>query len=383
MQVDFSPSFTLQALEDFEDSFVWDLFLFADDDGGEKTEDPTSKQLSKARDKGNIPKSQDLSMAFILMVVTVAMYALRTRFYGTINDMFLKASQLFFVPKMTSHDFYVYFMDIAYYWYLTMLPLFAIVIIVTLPVQIAQTGLSFNFERFQPDLNRFNPIQGMKKIIGKEALAELVKSLIKLVILGYFPYKLFVDEYQTMMGLFNATLAQDLDYMAWIMVKLILEMGIVLILYGFADFSYSKWKHWNDLKMTKQQVKEEHKQVEGDPQIKAKIRQKQRELSQRQMMGEVPKADVVVTNPTHFAVALRYDRSGGDGAPKVVAKGMNLIAKRIKEIARDNEVPVIENKPLARALFKQVELEQEVPERLYQAVATILAQAYKLKNRKM
>jgi len=172
-----------------------------------------------------------------------------------------------------------------------------------------------------------------------------------------------------------------LDYMSWLIVKLILQVGLVLVIYGIFDFIWSQHRNFEQNKMTKQEVKEERKQSEGDPQIKGRIRQKQRELAQQQMMGEVPKADVVVTNPTHYAVALSYDRSVSD-EPRVVAKGMNLIAQKIKEIAHENKVPVIENKPLARALFAQVDLGQPNPEPLFKAVATILAQAFKMSRKK-
>ena len=183
-----------------------------------------------------------------------------------------------------------------------------------------------------------------------------------------------------MTTLFFTPVAASLDYVTWLMVKLILQIGIILLIYGLLDFTWTKYQQNEKLKMTKQEVKEERKQQEGDPQIKQRIRAKQRELAQRAMMGEVPKADVVVTNPVHYAVALKY-QSGQDQAPRVVAKGQNLIAHKIKDIARENKVPIIENKPLARALFRQVPLEAEIPEDLFKAVATILAQAYRMRGK--
>ena len=213
-----------------------------------------------------------------------------------------------------------------------MIPLFFVVIIVTLAAQIGQVGLSISTEAMIPSLDRFNPINGLKKIIGKEALAELVKSLIKLAVLSYFPYSLYVDEYPTMTSLFFTPITASLDYITWLMVKLIIQIGILLLIYGILDFMWNQYRQNEQLKMTKQEVKEERKQQEGDPQIKQRIRMKQREMAQRMMMGEVPKADVVVTNPVHYAVALKYV-SGQDQAPRVVAKGQNLIAHKIKELA--------------------------------------------------
>lgn len=386
-QLDFEPSWHFKKPQDvfLTDSFeniAVNLFRFADSDSGEKTEEPTARKLQKATEKGQIPKSQDLSMAIILMIVTVSIYNLRHRFYGSVHDMFLKSFAYFDINYANNQDMIVCVLNVAWYWFLTMLPLFLIVIVVTLPVNLAQTGFSFSVERFQPDFNRFNPVSGMKKIIGKQAFAELVKSLIKLAILGYFPYKLFVDEYLTMANLFNATLGDSLDYMAWLMVKLILQMGLMLIVYGLFDLAYTRWKHIQDLKMTKQEVKEEYKNIEGDPQIRAKIRQKQREMSQRKMMSQVPSADVVVTNPTHYAVALKYDPSQGSQAPIVVAKGKNLIALKIREIAEAHGVPIRENKPLAQALYRQTSLDTEIPEDLYQVVAQLLTEIYRLRDKK-
>jgi len=288
---------------------------------------------------------------------------------------------LFSVEEMGNQDFWKLFVTLVQYWYLMMTPLFFVVIVVTLTVQILQVGFQFSTESMMPDISKFNPINGLKKIVGKEAFVELLRSFAKLTILGYFPYSMFVEEYPTITYLFGFTLGAALDYMSWLIVKLILQVGLVMVIYGIFDFIWSQHRNFEQNKMTKQEVKEERKQSEGDPQIKGRIRQKQRELAQQQMMGEVPKADVVVTNPTHYAVALSYDRSVSD-EPRVVAKGMNLIAQKIKEIAHENKVPVIENKPLARALFAQVDLGQPIPETLFQAVATILAQAFKMSRKK-
>ncbi|MCO4781044.1 MAG: flagellar biosynthesis protein FlhB [Candidatus Cloacimonetes bacterium] len=352
-----------------------------EESAGEKTEEPTDKRKADARKKGNIPKSEDLNSAINLMILTIFVYMMLPRFYGAVGDMFNRSLRMFEVQEMTANDMWIYFLDIILYWYLIMGPLFFVVIILTMTVQISQVGINFSTESMTPDLQRFNPVNGMKKIIGKQALVELAKSLIKLVILGYFPYKMFINEYPTMTALFGETIGHALDYIAWLMVRLIIEMGLVLVIYGLFDLMYQKWKTNEDLKMSKQEVKEERKQTDGDPQVKAKIRQKQMEMAQGNMMSEVPKADVVVTNPTHFAVALKYDRESGFAAPVVVAKGQNIIAHKIKEIARENDVPIIEDKPLARALYRQVGLNQEISETLFAAAAEVLAKAFKIKRK--
>ncbi len=355
-----------------------DLLQF--DESGEKTEEPTEKRKTEARNRGQVPKSQDLTTAITLVLVTLFVYAMLHQFYGAVSDMFQKSVLMFSVQNMSNQDLWVFFVELVKYWYIMMLPLFFVVIIVTLAAQIGQVGLFISTEAMIPSLDRFNPINGLQKIIGKEALAELVKSLVKLAILSYFPYSLYVNEYPTMTSLFFTPVAASLDYVTWLMVKLIIQIGIILLIYGLLDFTWTKYRQNEKLKMTKQEVKEERKQQEGDPQIKQRIRVKQREMAQRMMMGEVPKADVVVTNPVHYAVALKYI-SGKDEAPKVVAKGQNLIAHKIKDLAREHKVPIIENKPLARALFRQVPLEAEIPEDLFKAVATILAQAYRMRRR--
>lgn len=355
-----------------------DLLQF--DESGEKTEEPTEKRKSDARNKGQVPKSQDLTTAITLVLITLFIYAMLHRFYEVVGDMFRKSMLMFSVQEMGNQDLWVFFVELCKYWYLMMMPLFFVVIVVTLAAQIGQVGLQISTEAMVPDITRFNPVNGLSKIFGKDALGELVKSLIKLAILSYFPYSLYVDEYATMTTLFFTPVTASLDYVTWLMVKLILQIGVILLIYGLLDFTWTKYQNNEKLKMTKQEVKEERKQAEGDPQIKQRIRAKQRELAQRAMMGEVPKADVVVTNPVHYAVALKY-QSGQDQAPRVVAKGQNLIAHKIKEIARDHKVPIIENKPLARALFRQVPLEAEIPEDLFKAVATILAQAYRMRRK--
>jgi flagellar biosynthetic protein FlhB len=351
------------------------------DDSAEKTEEPTSKRLQDARNRGNVPKSQDLTTAVSVVIITLFIYFMLNNFYSVVHDMFLKASMMYSVPEMTPKDFWHFYTTLAGYWYVMMLPLFFVVLVVTLTVQILQVGLQFSTESMIPDFTKFNPINGLKKIVGKEAFVELARSLAKLVILSYFPYSLFLEEWPTITHLFHFTLGAALEYISWLIVKLILQIGLVMVIYGIMDYIWSVHRHIEQNKMTKQEVKEERKQSEGDMQVKQRIRQKQRELAQRSMMGDVPEADVVVTNPTHFAVALKYVK-GETSAPKVVAKGRNLIAQKIKEIARESNVPIIEDKPTAQALFFNVELEQEIPDNLFKAVATILAKAYKMRGKR-
>ncbi|MBW7876299.1 MAG: flagellar biosynthesis protein FlhB [Candidatus Cloacimonetes bacterium] len=364
-------------------SLDWDPLQFAESESGaEKTEEPTSKRENDAREKGNIAKSQDLSTAFILLVTTLVLYLMLEYLYKITSDMFKLSLLKFSIEEMTHQDMWTLFVDLLLHYTWFMLPLFGTVILSTIVVfQWQIGGFHFSLQPMQPDINRFNPITGMKKIFGKEAVAELIKSLCKLVILAYFPYSLIVAEYPRICTMYEYTLGQSLEYISWLIVKLIIQIAIVLIIYGLADLTWLRYKRHQDLKMTKEEVKQERKQSDGDPMIKAKIRQKQKELAQKQMMGNVPKADVVITNPTHFAVALRFKE--GDKAPVVLAKGQDLVALKIKEIAKESGVYMYEDKELARTLYANVQVDQIIPESLFSAVAKVLAHVYKTTGKKI
>ena len=262
----------------------------------------------------------------------------------------------------------------------TALPVMFAIMIVGLAINVFQVGLNFNTESigFKPD--KLNPINGFGRIFSKRSLVELLKSLLKIAIIGYFLYRFLSEQLLAMPQFIYFDLATSLGQVANIVFKMAFQVIGVIIVLGILDFGYQKWQTTQDLKMTKQEVKDEMKQTEGDPQIKGKIKQKQRQMAMSRMMQEVPKADVIVTNPTHFAVALQYKK--GMIAPVIVAKGQDLVAKRIKEIARDASVPIVENRPLARALYAGAEVGDMVPSELYQAVAEVLAYVYRLKHRR-
>jgi flagellar biosynthetic protein FlhB len=230
-----------------------------------------------------------------------------------------------------------------------------------------------------PSLDKINPITGFGRLFSKRSLVELVKSLVKIFIIGYFIYRFMMKHTLQIPGLINAELIDSLQLTASLILDLVYQISAVMMVLAAFDYFYQWWAQKESMKMSKDDIKQEYKQMEGDPQIKGKIKQKQREMSMRRMMQEVPKADVIVTNPTHFAVALKYDQAML--APVIVAKGQDLLAQRIKEIAKENSVVIVENKILARALYAAVEIDQPVPPELYQAVAEVLAYVYKLKKR--
>ncbi len=360
----------------YDDRFVFDLQLFADD-GGEKTEEPTGKKLSDARDKGQVAKSQELNAAFILFIGFWAMKILGDFTYREIAGY---ATYIFSHLNTTVDTETVMrlFLSIVTVLLKTSFPIMVAIMIVGLAINLVQVGWHFTTEPLGFDLNKLNPINGFGKIFSKRSLVELIKSLFKILIIGLFIYENLKDELLHMPKLIYLDLAAGLAQIADIIFMMAFKICAIFFVMAILDYMYQKWEHHESLKMTKQEVKEEFKQMEGDPQIKGKIKQKQREMAMARMMQEVPKADVIVTNPTHFAVALRYE--DGMRAPKVVAKGQDFVALKMREVAREAGVVIVENKPLARALFAAVEIGGTVPPELYKAVAEVLAYVYHLKH---
>jgi flagellar biosynthetic protein FlhB len=262
----------------------------------------------------------------------------------------------------------------------TAFPIMGMIMAVGLFINFMQVGINFTTEPLGFKLENLNPINGMGRIFSKRALVELVKSIFKILIIGSFVYNFLKDEILQIPKLLYLELAASLPNIADVIFSLAFKIiGVYFILSVF-DYAFQKWSTFQSLKMSKQEVKEEFKQMEGDPQIKGKIRSKQREMAMSRMMQEVPNADVVVTNPTHFAVALKYDR--GMPAPQVVAKGQDFVAQKIKDTAREAGVTIVENRPLARALYASVEIGDTVPKELYKSVAEVLAYVYRLKHRR-
>ena len=261
----------------------------------------------------------------------------------------------------------------------TALPIMLAIMIIGLGVNFFQVGLNFNTEAIGFKLDKLNPINGFGRIFSKRSLVELFKSLFKIAVIGYFLYTILSQQLLAMPQFIYFDLGTSLEQMSKIIFSMSFEVIGVIMVLGFLDYGYQKWQTTQDLKMSKQEVKDEMKQSEGDPQIKGKIKQKQRQMAMSRMMQEVPKADVIVTNPTHFAVALQYHK--GMQAPLVIAKGQDFVAQKIKKLAREASVPIVENRPLARALFASTNIGDAVPAELYQAVAEVLAYVYRLKHR--
>ncbi len=360
--------------------YLINLQLFADDGSGEKSEKATPRRREDAKKKGQVFKSADLNSAVILLAGSVAIF---TTFPSMISNL-EQFTQLYILDR-TLADF-----DSAYAYFLLLeiiklmakitLPILMVTFIAALLVSYLQVGFVFSTEALAPKLERINPLEGFKRIFSTRALVELVKSLMKIGITGYIVYTVIKKNFYMLPRFVDMELTATMSVIGSIILEMALKTGTVFIIIGVIDYIYQWYEHEKSLKMSKYDVKQEYKQVEGDPQIKSKQRQIQREASQRRMMAEVPKADVIITNPTHFAVALKYQAETME-APQVIAKGQDFIAFKIREIAEANHVTIVENPPLARTLFYTTNIGDVVPEDLYQAVAEVLAFVYKQKKK--
>lgn len=352
------------------------LIIFASDD---KTEDATPKKKGDARKKGQIPKSKEVALALTLLSSTIVIATLG----GYVGNE-LKATMITFLNNyltMALDYDSVQKISVIVIWRLavTFIPVVVPIMLMGVLANFLQTGALITGEPLKPDLKKLNPIAGLKRMFSMRSVVQLLKDSALVAVVGYIGYKFIRDNYSYIITLGDLNPAGVLSAMGSLIVSIFFKITIVMITIALADYIYQRYQFNKDLRMTKQEVKEEYKQSEGDPQIKNKIRQKQREMAMRRMMQEVPKATVVVTNPTHISVALKYEE--GKNAPIVVAKGADNLALRIKELAKENDVPIIENKPLARLMYKELELDEEVPAEMYQAVAEILALVYKLKKK--
>ena len=364
----------------------YNLQWFAKDgEGGEKTEPATAKKLKDARDEGKVAKSRELNSAFDLIVLFLCLEIFVSFVGGKFIDIFsyIYENMPDFV-KINEGGLSVQaaaglIASVTLKSLIIMLPFMAFGFVVTLLVSIVQVGWKVSTKPMKPELSKLNPLNGFKRIFSKDSLFELVKSILKIVIIIYIAYTSIKDNANDLFALYDLGLNQAVALVGTLIINTGIKISIVYLVIGLADFIYQKHKFNEDMKMTKQEVKDEYKNTEGDPQIKGRQRRKMQEVSQKRMMQDVPKADVVITNPTHFAVALKYEAKVSS-APVVLAKGEDYLAQKIKEVARENKIEIVENKPLARMLYHNVDVGAEIPPELYQAVAEVLAAVYKAKN---
>lgn len=362
--------------------FEYNLQYFAKEGpGGEKTEPATDKKKSDARKEGQVAKSKELTGAISLF----AMFLVLKIFIGSLGTSFLEVFAVSYnrIPEMTRlvdgmviPKEYAGVLNQIITKILTMLlPFLAAAFMVAFIVDLVQVKWKPTSKPLQPKFNKLNPINGFKKLFGVDKLIELLKSLLKLVIIGYMAYSTLKDEAGQLFLLYDMQLVSALKLFGDIVINMSIKICAVYLIIGIVDYVYQKHKFNEDLKMTKQEVKDEWKNAEGDPAIKGKQRQRMQEASRRRMMQDIPQADVVITNPTHFAVAVKYDPDVAP-APYVVAKGEDFLASKIKEEAGKYGIDIVENKPLARMLYYNVDLGAQIPPELYSTVAEILAVIY-------
>ena len=366
----------------FEYNLQW---FAADGEGGEKTESATHKKLKDAREEGKVAKSKELTASFDLIILFLVLKIFISYVGGNLLNIFKYAYSG--IPEfieinqanLTTIAVSSYLFNIILKWILIVLPFFVFGVAITLLISIFQVGWKISSKPMQPKLDKFNPINGFKRIFSKDSVFELFKSILKISVISLIAYNSVKNNRNDLFLLYDIPLNQAVALIGNIIINTGLKISLVYLIVGIADFAYQKHKFNEDMKMTKQEVKDEYKNSEGDPQIKGKQKQRMREASQRRMMQDVPKADVVITNPTHLAVALKYDADVSQ-APVVLAKGEDYLAQKIKEVAKENNIAIVENKPLARMLFSNVDIGAEIPPELYQSVAEILAMIYKTNN---
>ncbi len=344
-------------------------------DDMEKTEEPTPKKIEDAKKEGNVPKSMDASGFVTLLTAVVAFIALTGWIVGRLENLF-RYYDHFVGMEITPSIL----MGITIH---TTIEILLMVLPLALPVAIAgmvgawaQFGFLFTTKPLTPDFTKIDPIKGAKNLFSLKKLVESFKITLKVAAVFTLAFSVFLRFISELTSVAIAPLPMQVGWLADRAMILAAVMLVLLMVLALIDLLFVRYNYFKGLRMSKQEIKDEMKQLEGNPEIKAKIRQIQMEMARKRMLAEVPKADVVITNPTHYAVALKYEQSQGR-APKIVAKGTDLIALKIREIAREHGVQIVENPPLARELYRKVEIDQEIPEQFYQAVAEVLAFVYK------
>ena len=352
----------------------------ADEQQEERTEEATEKRRREFREKGQVAQSREVNTAMLLTGLLLLWSFYAPVFWSDLKAFlafFWRMSSEFTVTALSFQQMLLFIMQksAGLLW-----PLLLSGVVLGLLSGYLQVGFLFTGKPMQPDLKKLDPIQGMGKLISKRSFFEALKSFGKIILVGVVAYWTLMARFEEFPGLAGLELSAAVAYMADFMFLILLKCCLLLIVIAVADYLFSRWEMEKKMKMTKQEIKEEHKETEGDPQVKQKVRAIQRDMARQRMMADVPDSDVIITNPTHYAVALRYRREEMD-APVVVAKGADHVARRIREIGQEHDVPAVENPMVARSLY-QVDIGSPIPEEMFKAVAEILAYVFSLKNRK-
>lgn len=347
-------------------------------DEQEKTEEPTSKKIEDSKKEGNVPKSAEVPGAAILFFTSLYLLF----FAGSLFDE-IRKSMLYiysFIGKeVNNHIFFEIASNVAISSLIGLLPLFVLVLIIGFAFNVMQFG--FIVTPLKLKLEKIDPISGFKNVFSMKKAIEALKLTVKLILIFIVMLILLAILWDSILAMMNKEIRASLDAMITLTIFFLLTILLIIIIFAIIDFFFTRYYYFKQLRMSKQEIKDEHKQMEGDPLVKGRIRQIQMKMSKQRMMADVPDADVVITNPTHYAVALQYDNEKSE-APVVVAKGIDFLAQKIKEIARESKIPIVEDPALARALYDQVEVEQEIPESLYKSIAEIFTFVYNLNNKK-
>ena len=346
----------------------------------EKTEEATPKKKEDTRKKGNILQSRELTGAASLFAAVFAINTFSKEILETIVDAWNYYTGMLNSFELTNQmQAYKLFTTLLIFCVKAMLFIIVPVVIVAFLVQKAQVGNIFTAETIRPKLERISILSGFKRMFSMQSTVTLVKSLLKIMLVGYVGYAYIKDNMSLVMKSFSLNDKQFSYMLFHFSINMALRMAYVIIALGIFDYVYQRYSYNKNIRMSKQEIKDEYKQSEGDPQIKSKIKERQMQSAMRRMMQDLPKADVIITNPTHFAVAIKYDESKYD-APYVVAKGQDFIAKKIREKAKELDIPIVENKALARALYSEIDIGSVITPQLYEAVAEVLAYIFSLKT---
>lgn len=352
----------------------------AEYEDSERTEEATPQRREDFRKKGQVAQSREIGSVFALLASLLVLWLLGRFFLDQLSQVFTRSLTDFAVTGAKSGDWTVALKFAVIKSALVVGPLAGILWIVNVMSTVVQVGLLYNEEALQFDFKRLNPVDGMKKIISMKALIEGFKAVLKVAVVTTIVYFVLRSELDDLPHLYNYQVQTLFHFIAVLMGKLIGSIAVFMLVLATLDYFFQRWEIEKKMRMTKQELKEEIKSREGDPLIRARVRKLQREMAQKRMMNDVPKADVIITNPTHIAIALQYGKEMV--APKMVAKGAGEIAERIKKLAREHNVPIVENKPLARTMFKTMKIGQIIPRELYTAVAEVLSYIFRLKKKR-
>jgi flagellar biosynthetic protein FlhB len=347
----------------------------------EKTEQPTAKRLEDARKKGDVPRSRELTMTAVMLSGAASLVLLSGPIGGQLSTAFARAFTIERGVLFDARHLPTAFATLAEDMLVALLPLAVILLAAVFLSAVSIGGVSFSVQALAPKLERLSPLKGIKRIFSANALMELLKALAKFTVVGAIAVGWLWYSSEELVTLGNEPIAAAIPHSMRIAAVSLLVVSLGLVLIAAVDVPFQLWQYQKKLRMTKQEVKEELKETEGRPEVKSRIRQLQQQVATRRMMEELPTADVVITNPTHFAVALRYDEDAM-GAPRVIAKGKDLVAARIREVAEEHDVPLFSAPPLARVLFRTTEIGDEIPAALYSAVAQVLAYIFQLNERR-